>query len=104
MWRGLPVGLDHPRVVGPRLEDEFPPAGAARLKVDEGPDLGRPHVLRDEAVAPLQNEILHPLFKTFFMHNDIGQEPGKVRTEPSPQNYSTSNKSRQTQDSVFGNC
>ena len=54
MWRGLPVGLDHPRVVGPRLEDELASAGAARLKVDEGTDLRRPHVLRDEAVAALQ--------------------------------------------------
>ena len=54
VWRGLPVGLDHPGVVGARLEDELPPAGAARLQVDEGPDLRSPHVLRYEAVAPLQ--------------------------------------------------
>ena len=52
--RCLPVGLDHPRVVGPRLEDELPPARAARLQADEGPDFRRPHVLRYEAVAALQ--------------------------------------------------
>ena len=63
MWRGLSVGLDHPRVVGARLEDELAPAGAARLQVDEGPDLRRPHVLRDEAVATLQIDmnLLNPI-------------------------------------------
>ena len=52
--RGLPICLDHPRVVRARLEDELAAARAARLQVDERPDLRRPHVLRDEAVAALQ--------------------------------------------------
>ena len=54
MRRRHPVGLDHPRVVRARLEDELAAARAAGLQVDERPDLRRPHVLRDEAVAALQ--------------------------------------------------
>ena len=37
--RRHPVGLDHPRVVRARLEDELAAARAARLQVDERPDL-----------------------------------------------------------------
>ena len=52
--RRHPVGLDHPRVVRARLEDELAATRATGLQVDERPDLRRPHVLRDEAVAALQ--------------------------------------------------
>ena len=52
--RRHPVGLDHPRVVRARLEHELAAARAAGLQIDERPDLRRPHVLGDEAVAALQ--------------------------------------------------
>ena len=45
------VDVHEPGVARPGLEEKFSATAAARLKVDEGPDLLRPDVLGDEPVG-----------------------------------------------------